>query len=157
MEFKARTLTLTGGFNVKARVDDAFPLFSPQGERRWVPGWNPEVLDPPADVWQEGQVFRTRDDKGTAVWVVARLDRERHLAVYHRVDPTRYVARVAVRCRSLDDGKTAVVVEYSYVGLSEEGNLEIAAMTQAEYDAKLTRWSEWIERMSAGEAPPASS
>jgi len=148
--FCARTVTLVGEFVVPASVEDVFPLFSPEGERSWVPGWDPEVLHPPRGEWREGQVFRTREETGEAVWVITRLDRARSAVEYHRVEPGRYVAHVAVRCREAPDRQAHVTVAYSFVGLSESGNREIASMTQEAYDAKMSRWSEWIRRYLDG-------
>ena len=144
--FRARVSTFAGKLTVRARVDDAFPLFSPQGERLWVPGWDPEFLHPRENDWREGQVFRTREEMGEAVWIVTLLDRAQHTVEYHRVEPGRYVARVAVRCRELPDCRTQVSTAYTFVGLSEVGNQEIASMTQEAYDLKMSRWSEWIDR-----------
>lgn len=148
--FSARTSTFVGRLTAPAAPDDVFPLFSPHGERLWVPGWNPEVLHPPESEWQEGQVFRTREEMGDAVWVITRLDRARHMVEYHRVEPGRYVAHVTVRCQALSARRTQVSTVYSFVGLSETGNQEIASMTQEEYDAKMSRWSDWIDRYLAG-------
>ena len=150
--FAARTKTLEGTLTVSGGVDDVFPLFSPRGERLWVPGWDPEVLHPPESAWCEGQIFRTQEERGEAVWVITRLVREAHRAEYHRVEPGRYVAHVAVRCRAISDRQTQVAVSYSYVGLSEDGNREIEAMSTRDYDAKLARWSGWIERYRSGSA-----
>lgn len=144
--FTPRTLTLRGRVLVAAEVADVFPLFSPEGEKLWVPGWDPEFLDPPEPGWERGQIFRTREETGEAVWIVTRLDRAEHRAEYHRVEPGRYVARVTVDCRPLPDRRTEASIGYSYVGLSESGNREIAAMTEHAYDAKLSRWTDWIAR-----------
>ncbi|HEX5041345.1 MAG TPA: hypothetical protein VFV75_00460 [Candidatus Polarisedimenticolaceae bacterium] len=138
--------TFSGKLEVRASVGQAFPLFSPPGEVHWVPGWNPEFVDPPAPSWEEGQIFRTREERGEAVWVVARLDRATHEVTYYRVEPGRYVARIDVVCRASASDRTEVSTTYAFVGLSEFGNGEIAAMTQEAYDGKMARWTEWIER-----------
>jgi len=148
--FAPSATTLRGRLVVNADVDEAFPLFSPEGERLWVPGWDPELLHPPGAVWEEGQIFRTREELGDAVWLVTRLDRGQHAVEYHRVEPGRYVANITVRCRALPDGRTEVSTAYSFVGLSEAGNGEIEAMTQKAYDEKMSRWADWIDRHLAG-------
>lgn len=144
--FTPRTITLRGKLHVPAAPEEAFPLFSPEGERLWVPGWAPEILHPPEGRWEAGQIFRTQEASGEAVWVITRLDRAKHEAEYHRVEPGRYVARIDVACRPSPDGATQASVAYSFVGLSESGNRDIAAMTQEDYDAKMSRWAGWIRR-----------
>ena len=131
----------SGTLEVPAPIEQAFPLFSPPGERDWVPGWDPEYVHPPGSAWEEGQVFRTREERGEAVWVVARLDHEGHAAEYYRVEPGRYVAHITVRCREKAAGLTEVATTYAFTGLSDIGDGDIAAMTQADYDAKMTRWA----------------
>src|SRR5512144_2204720 len=98
--FAASSVELTGGFTVSAPVGMAFDLFSPVGERGWVPGWSPELLHPAGVEWEQGLIFRTQEELGEAVWVVTALDRERHAVEYYRVEPGRYVARVRVRCQA---------------------------------------------------------
>ena len=144
--FRPAVATFRGRLQVGARIEDVFPLFSPEGERRWVPGWDPELLHPPGATWEEGQIFRTREERGEAVWVVTRLDRTERSVEYHRVEDRRCVARVRVRCARLGTDRTDVVTEYTFVGLSEEGNAEIAAMTDEAYDAKMARWGDWIRK-----------
>jgi hypothetical protein len=144
------SVSLSGGFVLEAPPEVAFELFSPLGEKLWVPGWNPELLHPPGVDWEQGQVFRTQEERGEAVWVVTALDRERHEVEYHRVEPGRYVARVRVRCRAAGLRQTEVGVAYTFVGLSEAGDRDIAAMSPAAYEEKMKRWQGWIDRHLSG-------
>jgi hypothetical protein len=154
--FTARAVTLTGGLVLGAGVDEVFRLFSPLGEKLWVPEWDPQLLHPAGSEWEEGLIFRTREETGDAVWIVSRLDLVSHDVTYHRVEPGRYVARIEVSCRALGDRSTEATVVYSFVGLSESGNREIAAMTQDAYDAKMSRWTKWItHHLEAGHERPS--
>ena len=78
------------------------------------------------------------------MWVVSRLERLAHRVGYYRIEPERYVARIYVACRSAGRGTTEASVAYTFIGLSEAGNRDIAAMTQADYVEKLARWERWI-------------
>jgi hypothetical protein len=142
--FKPRPLTMRGQVRMAADPGEAFHLFSPLGEKLWVPGWDPELLYPPGAEWEEGMLFRTREETGEAIWVVTHLDFNSHTVRYHRVEPGRYVARIDVECRRVGDRATEATVEYSFVGLSESGNRDIAAMTRDAYDEKMARWTRWI-------------
>ena len=142
--FIAEARELTGTLSIPAPIEAVFELFSPLGERAWVPGWDPELLHPPGVLWQPGQVFRTREETGDAIWIVTRPDRDAHQVEYHRVEPDRYVARVRVRCIASGDASTKVTTAYAFVGLTREGNGEIAAMTVDAYAEKMNRWQEWI-------------
>ena len=147
--FQARFVELSGGFTLDRPVGEVFDLFSPLGEKLWAPGWSPEMLHPPGASWERGLVFRTRAERGDVVWIVAALDRAAHHVEYHRVDPNRHVARVSVRCAALGPAGTEVHVSYAYVGLSEDGNAELAGMTAASYDETMQQWRRWIEEYFA--------
>jgi hypothetical protein len=126
-------------------VGHVFPLFSPLGEKNWVPGWDPELLHPPGVSWQDGLIFRTAEDSGPAVWIVSHLDVATHRVTYHRVEPGLYVARIDVTCDDVSAGVTDVSTVYTFVGLSEEGNKAISVMSALEYEAKMTRWTTWLQ------------
>jgi hypothetical protein len=148
----ARSIELSGAFTLPVPPDACFELFSPLGEKRWVPGWDPELIHPPGVAWERGLIFRTREERGDAIWVVTALDRARHEAEYHRVEAGRYVARVHVRCVARGEDQTDVRVTYTFVGLSEVGNQDIAAMSQQAYEEKMGRWQAWIAKSLAGES-----
>jgi hypothetical protein len=118
----ARSIELEGGFFMAGPVDTVFELFSPLGEKAWVPGWDPELIHPPGVSWERGLVFRTRQERGEAIWIVTALDRRRREVEYHRVEPGRYVARVSVVCTARGERETDVRVTYGFVGLSPAGN-----------------------------------
>ena len=142
--FAAKSRTLEGTIRVSGPIDEIFPLFSPVGEREWVPGWQPELLHPPGVAWEEGMVFRTQEELGPAVWMMTRLDHDTHRAEYVRVEPERYVARVGVHCVPADTQHVDVAVSYTFIGLSARGNNDIDAMNQEEYVAKLRLWQSRI-------------
>jgi hypothetical protein len=138
-----------GGFTVNRPVADVFGLFSPLGETLWVPGWSPELLHPAGATWERGLIFRTPGEGGDVVWIVSELDPALHHVEYHRLAPARTVARVSVRCTPLGTGDTDVRVSYAYVGLSDDGNAELARMTAASHAARLEQWKGWIDEYLA--------
>jgi hypothetical protein len=143
--FVSRSIRLSATLTLGGPVADVFELFSPLGEKLWVPGWDPELLHPHGVAWATGQIFRTREELGDAVWVVTRLDRAAHAVEYHRVEAGRYVARVEVRCAAASDRTTEATTTYEFVGLSERGNADIAVMTDEAYAEKMARWKGWID------------
>lgn len=147
IDFLPRTLVLGGRISVNAPLWRAFELFSPDGERLWVPGWDPEILQPRGTSWEEGLLFRTREENGEAIWIITRLDPVSCHVRYHRVEPGRYIARIDVRCTAASPESTEVATTYAFTGLSESGNEEIARMSQESYDAKMARWSVWIDAL----------
>jgi len=143
-DFSPASVEFTGELTVALGVEEAFELFSPLGEKRWVPGWDPELLHPAGISWERGLIFRTREERGEAVWIVTALDRGAHEVEYHRVESGRYVARVRIHCAPAAERGTRVTVSYAFVGLSPDGNADIAQMTSSDYVEKMKRWGRWI-------------
>lgn len=145
MSFVPKSRTFSGSVTLGVEPTKAFSLFSPVGERQWVPGWEPDLLYPIGVDWAEGQLFCTREESGDAIWVVSRLDKSNWNVLYYRVEPGRYVARIDIRVVPIDDVNSQALIVYSFVGLSEAGNNEIETMSQRAYDEKMRRWSDWLE------------
>lgn len=142
--FESRQITFRGSVRVAAPVEVAFPLFSPTGERLWVPGWNPEPIFPPTDSWREGTVFRTREESGDAIWIVTHLDNELHRVTYHRVEPDALVARIDVVTKPAGEHASETLIDYTFIGLSRRGNDAISAMNERDFERKMERWTAWI-------------
>jgi predicted GIY-YIG superfamily endonuclease len=147
--FKSKSIRLAGEIALEGPIEEVFPLFSPLGEKLWVPGWNPELLHPPGVSWEKGLIFRTQEETGDAIWVVTKLDHSAHEVEYYRVEPERYVAHIRVRCSAIAGQVTRVSASYEFIGLSDKGNSEIAAMTQDSYNEKMKRWAGWIRHLKS--------
>jgi hypothetical protein len=145
VNFVPNSLTLLGSVTLRVEPPECFLLFSPEGERRWVPGWKPDLLYPIGVEWAEGQLFRSREEFGDAIWIVSKLDRLGWNVLYYRVEPGRYVANINIRVIQIEDARSKAIIAYSFVGLSEARNSEIASMSQSAFDEKMRRWSDWLE------------
>lgn len=109
-------MTGEAGFELALNVAEALPLFTAQGERRWVPGWEPEILSGDGGA---GSVFVTRMNAVETVWVVADYDAERGVARYARQVAGVHAGLVEVRCLPLAADRCAVRVRYRLTPLSE--------------------------------------
>lgn len=143
-EFLSKSIRLVGNIKLNGPVDLIFQLFSPEGERQWVPGWNPEPIHPARAALEKGFIFRTKEEKGDAIWIVTHFDSVRHEVEYYRIELQRYVAQIKVQCIQASESITDASIIYEFSGLSKDGNQEIARMTQASYDQKMERWTGWI-------------
>jgi hypothetical protein len=152
-QFASKSTRFAGTIKLAGPVDEVFPLFSPVGERLWVPDWEPELLHPPGVSWEVGLIFRTREETRDAIWVVTRLDHAAHRVEYYRVEPGRYVARIEVSCVGRAEHITEASTVYEFIGLSESGNAEIEAMTLGNFNQKMARWIDWINGYLAGPNP----
>jgi len=96
-----------------------FPLFTPGGEREWVPDWDPTFLhDGPSAV---GTVFLTGHGGEETIWTVVDMDAAAGRARYSRVTPGSRAVLVEVLCRPVDPGGTEVTVTYHLTALTASG------------------------------------
>lgn len=108
-------MTAEAGFELALRAKVALPLFTAEGERRWVPGWEPERLGGDG----VGSAFVTRMGGTETVWVVVDYDPQRGIARYARQVAGVQAGLVEVQCTDSDDGRCVVRVRYSLTPLSD--------------------------------------
>jgi len=149
--FRALHVERSSAFVLALPVGRAFELFTPEGEKSWAQGWEPDYLHPPDGKLAEGMVFRTGIGGEETLWVVARCDRAAAEVEYVRATPGSRVATVTVRCAPLDSARTRVAVRYAFTGLSEAGNEWIRAMDEPRYAAFIDSWRAAIEAMLANQ------
>jgi hypothetical protein len=155
--FSARRLLRSGVIQLNAPPAVVFPLFTPAGERLWVPGWEPAYLSPASGETQLDMVFRTQHHEyGDAIWSLIARDPERHQVSYLRVAPASHVARVDVSCAEAPQGAAEATVSYTFTGLTEAGNAAIAAYSEPFYAAWLQGWAVAINAALAAGAVAAA-
>lgn len=135
-------LRLTGRITVALPPSQAFVLFTPRGEERWVPGWQPRFPVPTDDDTTPGTVFETAAGGELTIWVV--LDREpgRRMS-YARVTPGSRAGTVSVTLDDNADGGSTVEVTYVLTALSPDGERQLAEFA-AGYTDFLTSWESAI-------------
>ena len=119
-----------------------FPLFSPEGEKLWAPGWDYTNLMGSKDLKRD-YVFLTdsHDHRATtAIWIVAEYDPVKHTVSYYKVEPGEKVGKIVVQCFEQNQGYTLVKVGYKYIGLSNSGNQFIAGFTKEAYKELIDEW-----------------
>lgn len=129
---------------------EALPLFTPEGERAWVPGWDPEpVHAPDGSLSREGAVFRTTHDGEETVWLVQRVDPSQGAADYVRMTPGSRLGTVHVRCADDGAGGSTVEVGYRLTALSPAGGEALDAITPEAFEADIRGWQVAIEEFLA--------
>jgi hypothetical protein len=140
------TVRHTASFKIQEPVNVLFPLFSAEGEKLWVPGWDYENIMGSTEI-HEDYVFVTKShDHATsdAVWVVKRHEPEKHLVQFYKVEPREKVGVIEVQCFELERSLTKVQVTYEYIGLSATGNEFIAGFSNEKYRAFIGEWEELL-------------
>jgi hypothetical protein len=131
---------LVGTVDVPLAPSEALPLFTPGGEREWVPGWDPEF--PSGD----DTVFVTH---GETYWVVA--DRTATSMRYARITPGVHAGTVEVHCEPAGTG-TRAHVTYDLTALGDHAVLDRFA---AGYPAMLAEWERLIAVALEARTAPA--
>ena len=123
-------------------IEQIFPLFSPQGEEEWVPGWVPTYLN--GKDTREEMLFTTGDGKDKTFWTCLRWQTEIHHARYLRITPASRIAIVDVLCRTQQPGQVAVQVTYTYTPLNPIAAAELERMTQQQFATSIKEWAALI-------------
>ena len=135
-------LELSGRLHVEAAPERALVFFTPEGERQYVSGWDPEYLHPADGALVEGLTFRTTHHGERTLWLVGRCDIARGTIEYVRIVPESRIGTVTVHLSPSGTG-TEVTVSYRMTALSEAGDNALRAFA-AGFDAMLASWERSI-------------
>lgn len=135
----------SGGFELECNVDVAFPLFSPEGEREWVKGWDPEAVFPKTIAFARDTVFRTGEGNDAAVWTILDVDGEAHRAEYLRTATGSHTARILVQVESVGSERSRVTVDYVVTAFGNEADRILDSFSEEAYAARMRDWRERIE------------
>ncbi|MGB2963147.1 MAG: hypothetical protein WBB69_04095 [Anaerolineales bacterium] len=134
----------TETFRIDQPAETLFPLFSAEGEKLWVPGWDYENISG-SDGMHEDFVFLTKSHghastDGDTIWLVKRYDPESFFVQFYRVEPDQKVGLITVRCDQVDKGMTDVEVTYEYTALSESGRKFLEHFSEDHYKEFINGW-----------------
>jgi MOSC domain-containing protein YiiM len=136
----------SGTLRVATPVAQAFPLFTPDGERLWVPDFDPEYLHPLSGEQGPGAIFTTAHGGEDTLWMVLRFSPSDGVAEYARVTPGSRRGTVHVALQALDPVTSQVTVTYDLTSTSEAGDEKLAAFTDAAFAEMLSDWEQKIDR-----------
>jgi hypothetical protein len=134
----------SGRFRISLPLAQAMAWVTPEGERRWVSGWEPRYLHPQGTPsLAPHTVFTTDHHDEHSIWIVLRFSAEDGVAEYVRLTPGSRVGVVTVTGTERDGG-TDVEVTYRMTSLSADGERALAAMSADGYAAMLREWETLI-------------
>ena len=139
----------SGGFELPVSASVGIGFFTPEGERRWVPGWDPSYpSDEPSE--SSGTVFTTAHGDIRTVWIIQEIDREACISVYSRMTPGQHAGTVRVRCEDRPAGHCVVAVEYDMTALVPGHADVLDGFNDEHFDAMM---GEWAARVTASLTP----
>lgn len=134
----------SGTLRVAAPFEQAFFFFTPDGERLWVPDFDPAYLHPLSENQEAGAIFSTRHGGEDTLWMVLRFSPREGVAEYARATPGSRRGTVHVRLEPIDGNATQATVTYDLVSTSAAGDAVLGALTEVAYAAMLTDWERRI-------------
>jgi hypothetical protein len=137
-----KSISHTKAFEIGYPIAELFPLFSPEGEKYWVPGWDYENVMGTTEL-SEDYVFLTKThDHGTtdAIWVVKKYDPKSHFVQFYKIEPKDKIGVVSVKCTDLGAEITKVQVTYKYIALSEAGERFVSEFSENVYEEFIGEW-----------------
>ena len=141
--FQAHHIDRRGILRVAATPDSALSLFTPEGEKLWVPDWHPTYVHPTNGELIEGLVWTTEHEDELTLWTVVRVnDRERSFE-YVRATPGSRMGTVKVRFAGFEDDVTRIEIRYRMTGLSPEGNALLEEF-DIDFDGMLEEWEDLL-------------
>jgi hypothetical protein len=148
--FRAERADRSSSFERPISASDALPLFTPEGEKAWAEGWDPEYVFPPDGHFAVGMVFRTTIGDEDTIWTVTRYEPAAGLVEYVRCTPSSRIAVVSVNCTPLGAARCRVTVRYVFTGLTPAGNAWIRAMDEERYGQFIASWRSEIDASESG-------
>jgi hypothetical protein len=140
----ARQVSRSGSFDLPCSADTAFPFFSPEGERAWVHGWNPQPIFPGSIVFARDTVFRQGEGPEEVVWTILEADWTTHTAEYVRIAAASHAAHIVVKIEATDDQRSRVTVSYTVTSFGDGASAPFEGFSKDAYAAKMCDWQRSI-------------
>jgi hypothetical protein len=137
-----KTVTHTKSFQLKLSFEEAFYLFTPEGEKLWAPEWEFESAMESNEL-SEDYVFTTETHdhhSSKAIWIVKTYDPVVGVIEYYKVQPDDKVGVISIACTEITPTSTDVRVTYQYTALSKTGEEFIAQFDTVAYDTFIDHW-----------------
>jgi len=150
-EFQGKRITHEYMQTNVAPPEEVFPLLCPVREADWVPGWEYRLIYSESGVAESGCVFITPNEDGTeTTWVVTDYDLASFRIAFAWVNPGLVAAQIRISLSKSSGartsagqtslGHTSALIQYSYTGLSSEGNREVERYDQKWFRHKMQSW-----------------
>jgi hypothetical protein len=144
-----------GEFDLAIPAAQAFPLFSPEGERAWGGAhWNPRPIYPAADHvrWRTNSVWTTEGSGESLTWWTLNVDRTSRIAEYLNMSPDR-ASRITVHVTETNATSCHVDVTYIMTATKPSGAEYVQQATADQMKHKMLHWKQSIDEAIAKGLP----
>lgn len=143
---------MSGRFELGVSAEEAIGFFTPEGEREWVPGWNP-VYPGGERSESPGTVFTTDAHGVDTIWLIQVIDREGCSAKYVRVTPGHLAGTVQVDCADREGEGCSVSVTYDLSLLPGSDASALDAYSDQSFEAMMNHWADEVSQLQGTSQP----
>jgi hypothetical protein len=140
----ARQVRRIGSFDLPCDAEVAFPLFSPEGERDWVTGWDPRPVFPEKIIFGKDTVFQQGQGDDDALWMIVDVEWKTRRAEYVRFAPDSHTARIVVEVERLDGERSRVTVSYTVTAFGSNVEALLQTFSEEAFADKMRDWQKRI-------------
>ena len=147
ISFKAQRITHTHTITLNDDPGKVFSLFTPEGEKKWAPGWDYKLLYPQSGKIEKNFMFLTTDHDHAdeqALWIICNHKPLSYSIDYLRIESGKKVGKIEIVCDEKGEGKTFAHITYTYTSLSEEGNKFLESFTKEYFTQYISYWEKAI-------------
>jgi len=138
MQTQAKQVVLNGSFQLPFCPASVMPLFTPEGHRKWVEGWDAKPVYPAASVeYLPNAVWETSHDGEKVVWTILEAGPTR--AEYLHMLGASAVGRIRVEVTPAGKG-CHVAAQFVVTGLDARGHKALECFTEAAFAEKMAAW-----------------
>lgn len=118
-------------------IIEVFPLLCPVRERKWIDGWDCNMIYTKSGYIEEDCVFTTTHHSNQeTVWHVTHYNRENYTIEFLRVTPHENTVRIKIHLEEFECSKTKVNIYYLYTLLKKsDTSIEFKAIEQTFFDS----------------------
>ena len=147
MHNHAKQVVLSGSFQLPFSATSVMPLFTPEGHRKWVEGWDAKPVYPAASIdYLPNAVWETAHDGEPVVWTILEASPTR--AEYLHVLGASAVGRIRVEVTPAGKG-CHVAAQFVVTGLDARGHKVLEGFTEAAFAAKMVAWEKKLNTVLA--------
>jgi len=151
LRFVSERISQSATISVNTSVAEAYPLFTPAGELKWVPGWNPCFLFPEGPDIAQGMVFQTPGrypEESFYTWLVSTYHPESYFTEYVVWSAER-TWTISVGCTPIDSLTTRATITYTFTSLTPRGTELNRKALDAIFAQDLADWEEAVHHYLA--------
>ena len=136
-----------GVIDIRASLEEVFPLLCPKREEQWIPGWECETIWSRSGYNEEGAIFRTTKPYGTELyWTTLQYDIADKVVDFLITAPRCFMFRFRIDVSTGKGGLLTLSFRQTFTSVSKEGNELLNEYRAEDFNARLRSLGEFMNR-----------